>query len=101
MINLAQTFLGGGTDFALPLERAMNVINESRFKQADLIFVTDGEDRVKDSFLESFNKEKKEKEFNVLSLVIGSSINTVEQFSDKVVKIKDFDEEGSFTAFEL
>lgn len=101
MINLAQTFLGGGTDFTLPLERAMNVINESRFKQADLIFVTDGEDRVKDSFLESFNKEKKEKEFNVLSLVIGSSINTVEQFSDKVVKIKDFDEEGSFTAFEL
>ena len=50
MINLAQTFLGGGTDFALPLERAMNVINESRFKQADLIFVTDGEDRVKIHF---------------------------------------------------
>ena len=36
-----------------------------------------------------------------LSLVIGSSTNTVEQFSDKVVKIKDFDEKGSFTAFEI
>ena len=60
-----------------------------------------GEDRVKDSFLELFNKKKKEKEFNVLSLVIGSSINEDEQFFNKVVKIKDFDEEGSFTAFEL
>lgn len=59
MINLAQTFLGGGTDFALPLERAMDVINESRFKQADVVFVTDGEDRVKDSFLEVFNKKKR------------------------------------------
>ena len=39
MINLAQTFLGGGTDFALPLNRAMNVINESRFKQADLVLL--------------------------------------------------------------
>ena len=47
MISLAQTFLGGGTNFALPLERAMNVINESRFKQADLVFVTDGEDQSK------------------------------------------------------
>ena len=72
----------------LPLDKALNIINESRFKQADVVFVTDGEDRVRDSFLEEFNKKKKEKAFNVLSLVIGSSTNTVEQFSDKVVKLK-------------
>ncbi|PID03710.1 hypothetical protein CSV67_03440 [Sporosarcina sp. P2] len=101
MINIAQTFLGGGTDFALPLNRALNVINESRFKQADLVFVTDGEDRVRDSFLEEFNKNKKEKKFNVLSLVIGNNTKTVGQFSDKVVLIKDFDDAGSFTAFEI
>lgn len=101
MINLAQTFLGGGTDFALPLDRAMNVINESRFKQADIVFVTDGEDRVKDSFLEVFNKKKREKNCNVLSLTIGSNIKTVNQFSDKVVQVKDFDDVGSFTAFEI
>ena len=101
MVNLAQTFLGGGTNFALPLDKAMNVINESRFKQADVVFVTDGEDRLRDSFLEAFNKKKKEKAFNVLSLVIGSSTNTVTQFSDKVVQVKDFDDKGSFTAFEI
>jgi len=101
MINLAQTFLGGGTDFALPLDRAMKVINESRFKQAGLVFVTDGEDRIKDLFLEAFNKKKKEKEFNVLSLVIGNNTKTAGQFSDKVVLIKDFDDTGSFTAFEI
>jgi len=101
MVNLAQTFLGGGTNFALPLDKAMNVINESRFKQADIVFVTDGEDRLRDSFLEAFNKEKKEKAFKVLSLVIGRSTNTVTQFSDKVVQVKDFDDEGSFTAFEI
>ncbi len=101
MINLAQTFLGGGTDFTLPLDRAMNVINESRFKQADLVFITDGEDKVKDSFLESFNKKKKEKNCNVLSLTIGSNRKTVNQFSEKVVQVKDFDDVGSFTAFEI
>lgn len=101
MINLAQTFLGGGTNFALPLDGAMNVINESQFKQADIVFVTDGEDKVSASFLEAFNRKKKEKNFKVLSLVIGCSIDTVEQFADKVIKVKDFDEEGSFTAFEI
>ncbi|KAA0965520.1 hypothetical protein FQ087_04240 [Sporosarcina sp. ANT_H38] len=101
MISLARTFLGGGTNFTLPLDGAMNIINESRFKQADLVFVTDGEDQLKDSFLEAFNKQRQEKAFNVLSLVIGCSTNTVEQFSDKVVQIKDFDDDGSFTAFEI
>jgi uncharacterized protein with von Willebrand factor type A (vWA) domain len=51
MVNFSQTFLGGGTNFALPLDRALKVINESRCKQADVVFVTDGEDRVKTSFL--------------------------------------------------
>ncbi|MET3656376.1 VWA domain-containing protein [Sporosarcina psychrophila] len=101
MVSLAQTFLGGGTNFALPLDQAMNVINESRFKQADLVFVTDGEDTLNDSFLLEFNKKKKEKDFNVLSLVLGSSIHIVEQFSDRVIQVYDFDDAGSFTAFEI
>ncbi|MCM3743523.1 VWA domain-containing protein [Sporosarcina luteola] len=101
MVNLAQTFLSGGTDFSLPLGKSLSVINESRFKKADVVFVTDGEDSIKDSFLEEFNKKKKEKAFNVLSFIIGNSTNTVEQFSDKVVMVKDFEDEGSYAAFEI
>ena len=101
LLCLARTFLGGGTNFAMPLEQAMNVIRESQFKQADVIFVTDGEDTVNESFLQAFNKKKEEKEFNVLSLVLGSNTHTVEQFSDRVVRVRDFDDTGIFTAFEL
>ncbi|MDI2586927.1 VWA domain-containing protein [Psychrobacillus sp. NEAU-3TGS] len=101
MIQLAQTFLGGGTNFVLPLDSALNVINESRFKLADIVFVTDGEDKVPTSYIEAFNTKKKEKDFNVLSLVIGNSIDAVKQFADKVIQINDLDEEGSFTAFEI
>ncbi|WP_260858088.1 VWA domain-containing protein [Bacillus sp. FJAT-22090] len=101
MIYLAQTFLAGGTNFALPLDKALNVINESRFKSADIVFVTDGEDTVPNSFIETFNKKKKDKDFHVLTLVIGGGMETVKQFADKVIQIKDFNEEGSFTAFEI
>ena len=101
MARLARTFLGGGTNFALALDDAVRVINESRFKQADIVFVTDGEDQVTDSFLEVFHKKKKEKAFNVLSLVIGCNRHTVEQFTDRVIEVKNFDNEGSFTVFEV
>ncbi|GGA40964.1 VWA domain-containing protein [Psychrobacillus lasiicapitis] len=101
IIQLAQTFLGGGTNFELPLDSALNVINESRFKLADIVFVTDGEDEVPSSFMEVFNIKKKEKDFHVLSLVIGSSMDAVQQFADKVIQVNDLNEDGSFTAFEI
>ncbi|MFS0689913.1 VWA domain-containing protein [Sporosarcina sp. 179-K 8C2 HS] len=101
LVNLAQIFLSGGTNFALPLSRSLSVINESRFKEADVIFVTDGEDEINDSFLEEFNKKKKEKAFNVLSFILGGHVNTVELFSDKVVIMKDFEDESSYAAFEI
>lgn len=101
MTKLAHTFLGGGTNFASALTEALRVIGESRFKQADVVFVTDGEDQLTTSFLDSFHKKKREKAFNVLSLVIGCNRNSVEQFSDRVITVEEFDEEGSYTAFEL
>ena len=101
MVNMAQTFLSGGTNFALALNESLSIIKESRFKQADVVFVADGEDTLTDTFLEEFTKKKKEKAFTVLSFILGTSTNTVEQFSDKVVMVKDFEDEGSYVVFEI
>ncbi len=101
MVKIAQTFLNGGTNFERPLKESLEVINKSRFKNADVIFVTDGEDNVRGPFLERFDEKKKEKKFNVLSLVIGERDRTVKQFSDKVIRIKSFNDKGSFEAFEI
>ncbi|MDN4607694.1 VWA domain-containing protein [Sporosarcina highlanderae] len=101
MIKLAQTYLRGGTNYELALNEALQVINKSRFQQADIIFITDGEGRVSDSFLESFNKTKQSKEFNVLSLLVGTNSTTVRRFADRVIEVEDFDDEGSYTAFEV
>lgn len=106
MVQLAETFLGGGTRFDKPLEEALRVIEESCFKKADVVFVTDGEAYLRTSFIESFNRTKKEKEFNVLTLLIESDSSSdkegiVRTFSDKVVEIQNFDEEGSFKVFSI
>lgn len=105
MVQIAESFLSGGTDFQLPLEKAIKVINESHFKQSDIVFVTDGVSDISHSFLKKFNKTKEEKEFSVLSLVIKDDDNytneNVEKFSDQVLTIEDFKDNSSHTAFEI
>lgn len=101
LARLARTYLGGGTDFTLSLQGALEVIEESSFKNADIIFVSDGEDEINEEFLVEFNKSKKQKEFNVLTLMLGKDTAVAESFSDRVLHVTDFDEEGSFVAFEI
>lgn len=97
MVTLAETFLSGGTYFNHPLEQVLSIIEESRFKCADVVFVTDGEAHLNESFIAKFNTKKGEKSFNVLSLLLGVERTvTVEQFSDEFVKAKDFSDETSY-----
>ncbi|MFS0688956.1 VWA domain-containing protein [Sporosarcina sp. 179-K 8C2 HS] len=101
LIELAQTFLSGGTDFNLPLTKAVSIIEDSKFKRSDLIFITDGEDSLKESFIKSFIRKKENMDFNVLSLVLGNKAESVQYFSDEVILITDFNDEGSFKAFTI
>lgn len=102
MIEIAEEFLNGGTDFEQPLKKAINFIAKDKFKNGDVIFITDGESKVSDAFLTKFNEIKKAKKFNVLSLIIGGEyFDTVKKFSDKTIRIKNFNDEGSFKAFEI
>ncbi|HET6871648.1 MAG TPA: VWA domain-containing protein [Sporolactobacillaceae bacterium] len=102
MVELAQTFLGGGTYFDRPLKSALQVIEKSRFKKADVIFVTDGEAYLKPEFIKELNRKKREKEFSILSILLGTeNAKTVKEFAEKIVKAKDFTDETSQTAFEI
>ncbi|MFC3041564.1 VWA domain-containing protein [Virgibacillus xinjiangensis] len=101
MVEVCQNYLGGGTNFEAPLRKGTEVIQTSSFKQADIIFVTDGEAPISEEYLQSFKQQKHDKGFQVLSLLIGTKRNTPQRFSDKTVEIKDFTDEGSFTALEI
>lgn len=103
MVKIAREFMAGGTNFENPLYEGLKIIQKDRFKDADIIFITDGEASISRAFLERFNSEKEDLKFNVLSLAIGRGVRmgALESFSDKVINISDFDDEGSFEAFEI
>lgn len=89
IIEMVEHFFSGNTDFENPLTQAQKVINQSKFKRGDLVFITDGHASISDSWLEQFLQHKKSKQFQVISVQLGSaSTKTLERFSDKVINAK-------------
>lgn len=96
IIQIAEEFDDGGTNFQRPLEKASKLIEDSRFKNADILFVTDGSCDISDTFEKKFNQLKEDKEFRCIGVVIGESKHsykrygsTLDSFCDKVITIEE------------
>lgn len=92
VITICEEFLDGGTNFEAPLRKALDLIKDSTFKNADIIFVTDGDCGVSDSFKQKFKQVKEEKEFACKGILVDmgswrSSDSTLRKFCDDVVRI--------------
>ncbi len=100
MLEIADARAGGGTDFEKPLRKALEMIQKEGLKKADILFITDGECAVSETFLREFLAAKKALEFTVITLLcdMGStSGSTVEKFSDRVERISTFSLEAAET----
>lgn len=91
VFELAEYFPGGGTNFEEPLNKALELLSESKFTGGDIVFITDGESNVGDAWLKSFEEEKKRLKFKVYSVLIDlserESWHTLNHFSDKVTSV--------------
>lgn len=108
ILDIAEIFLDGGTNFEKPLEEALRLIKTSKFKKADIAFITDGDSSLSDSFINRFKATKEEKEFSVMSILINAggrvSDKTLQKFSDKIItldKISDLTTANSDIAHEI
>jgi len=91
IMDLAEYFPGGGTDFQKPLDAALDCLRESRFKKGDVIFITDGECQVDTQWAERFREEKEKLGFSLFSILIDmgpASLGTLKEFSDRISTIK-------------
>ena len=91
LVEVCYRFMDGGTNFEAPLTEALQIIEKDRFKQADILFVTDGDCHVSEDFLKQFKTTKDKKGFECTAVVIGKShtTKTVKLFADKVIHAKD------------
>jgi uncharacterized protein with von Willebrand factor type A (vWA) domain len=91
VMDLAEYFPGGGTDFQRPLDAALECLKQTKYKKSDIIFITDGECQVSPEWAEQFRKEKEKLGFSLFSILIDvgpSSLGTLKEFSDRITTIK-------------
>ncbi len=91
VMDLAEYFPGGGTNFEKPLDAALDCLKKSRYKKGDIVFITDGECQVTQEWAEKFRQEKEKLGFSLFSILIDvgpSSLGTLKEFSDRITTIK-------------
>ena len=65
--------INGGTNFELPLTEALTVIDEAPgLKQADIVFLTDGEASVSDRFRRLFHQHQEKQHISLFSVFVGN-----------------------------
>lgn len=81
---LSLTFQSG-TDFDMPLLRAMELLDEEELDRADVLVVTDGLARASRPILERVNEVREARGARIFSIVLGhGDVRGVEPFSDEV-----------------
>ena len=102
VMELAEYFPGGGTDFEAPIDAAVELIERKQLKRADIVMITDGESQVSPDWLARLRERKDELQFSIYSVLIdvgSSELSTLAQLSDRVTSIKKLSAEGTKEIF--
>lgn len=94
VIDVAERFHNGGTNFEAPLNKALELIKDSTFKNADIVFITDGDCYVSDSFSRKFAQTKEDKDFRTLGVLVNMgrghhSDSSLKEFCDSITFVSD------------
>jgi len=73
----------GGTDFITPLKEGIKLIRGNRFKNADILLITDGLAILPKKDLNDLLLAKKKESFKIYSLIVGNIIEE-DKFSDLI-----------------
>lgn len=62
--------VNGNTDYETPLREALRLMEQEGFENADMVFVTDGECVLPDSFLEKLKAEQSVRGFQITGILL-------------------------------
>lgn len=103
ILELAEYFPGGGTDFRKPLDAALATLREKPFLRGDIVFITDGECPVDPDWQAAFLAEKQRLGFSLLAVLIdigSSSSQSLRALSDRVTTVSRLTSESGAAIFE-
>ena len=89
IMRLASVGTSGGTDFMKPLGHALSVLeSDPNFKDADILFITDGECGVTPDWLKKWNEAKKRLQFKTHSILTHHAYSrALDSVSEEIMAI--------------
>ena len=102
VMELAEYFPGGGTDFQQPIDAAMELIEHKRLRRADIVIITDGECQVAPEWLAELRRRKDELQFSIFAVLVdvgSSDLSTLAEMSDRVTSVKKLSAESTREIF--
>ena len=102
VIEMAEYFPGGGTDFQQPIDAAVALLEDRKLKRGDVVMITDGECQVSPEWLAHLKERKEQLQFTIFGVLVDvGSVDTssMTQFADKITSVKKLTTESSKEIF--
>jgi uncharacterized protein with von Willebrand factor type A (vWA) domain len=102
VIEMAEYFPGGGTDFQQPLDAAVALLEERKLKRGDIVIITDGESQVAPEWLAHLKERKEALQFSIFGVLVdvgSSEMSSLRQFADRITSVKKLSESATRDIF--
>lgn len=97
LLECAETFLAGGTNFDKPIAEAISLMKSENFSNPDVVFITDGECMAHQSSVDMLTEIKTETGMKLTGILLDKGNNfefSLSQFADKIYRISELGEDG-------
>jgi uncharacterized protein with von Willebrand factor type A (vWA) domain len=95
VIEMAEYFPGGGTDFERPIDAGVALIEARKLKRGDIVMITDGECQVSAEWLARLRERKDALQFAIFAVLVdvgSAQSSSLAQFADKITSVKKLSE---------
>ncbi len=102
VIEMAEYFPGGGTDFETPIDAAVELLGEKKLKRGDIVIITDGESRVSPDWLARLRERKDDLNFSIFAVLVdvgSAEMSSLAQFADRITSVKRISDEHARDIF--
>lgn len=92
VLDFAEYFPGGGTDFEAPLTRAVDAVSDGRYRRGDIVFITDGEASVSEALVARIDEARRRHRFKIRGILVDlshSRLSTLSRFCDEIQRVSD------------
>jgi len=102
VIEMAEYFPGGGTDFQPPIDAAVALLEDRKLKRGDIVIITDGEAQVAPDWVVHLKERKEALKFSIFGVLVdvgSAEMSSLREFADRITSVRKLSESDTREIF--